>query len=306
MDSARILIVDDHPAIRSSVRVLLSSHPNLTICAEAVDGIDAIEKAKVFSPDVILMDISMPRMDGIEATRIIRRELSDVKVIIVSQNHPAIVSRQAAEVKAAAYVAKTDLSRCLVPTLQSVLYPERIGSDEPHLITPAVAEAPLRRSDFEDFAETAPVALHWVGADGTILWANQAELDMLGYTREEYIGHNISQFHVDSAALEDIMTRLTRNERLQQYEARLRCKDGSERIVLISSSVLFEDQKFIHTRCITVDVTERKQTDLSKGLLSAIVDSSDDAIVSKTLDSIITSWNKSEERIFGFTAEEAV
>jgi PAS domain-containing protein len=52
---------------------------------------------------------------------------------------------------------------------------------------------------FRDLAETARIALHWVGPDGTILWANQAELDLLGYSSEEYIGHNISEFHIDSS-----------------------------------------------------------------------------------------------------------
>jgi PAS domain S-box-containing protein len=54
-------------------------------------------------------------------------------------------------------------------------------------------------------AETATIALHWVGLDGTILWANQAELGLLGYSGEEYIGHNISEFHVDASVLENIL-----------------------------------------------------------------------------------------------------
>jgi PAS domain S-box-containing protein len=57
----------------------------------------------------------------------------------------------------------------------------------------------LRRRERElaDFIENASVGLHWVGADGTILWANQAEMDLLGYTREEYVGRKITEFHAD-------------------------------------------------------------------------------------------------------------
>src|SRR5919106_868431 len=73
----------------------------------------------------------------------------------------------------------------------------------------------------------AAEGLPFVGPDGTILWANQTELDLLGYSREEYIGHNISEFHVDPPVIADILARLTRGETLLNYEARLRRKDGS-------------------------------------------------------------------------------
>src|SRR5687768_9171798 len=78
-----------------------------------------------------------------------------------------------------------------------------------------------------DFVENAVVGLHRVAADGIILWANQSELDLLGYTREEYISHHIAEFHADQSLIKDILTRLTAGEKLTNYEARLRCKDGS-------------------------------------------------------------------------------
>jgi PAS domain S-box-containing protein len=114
-----------------------------------------------------------------------------------------------------------------------------------------------------DFVEKAPIGMHWVAADGRILWANQAELDLLGYTREEYIGHFIAEFHVEQTVIEDILYRLTSNETLQGYEAQLRCKDGSIRYVLVDSNVLRENDEFIHTRCFTRDITARKSAELS-------------------------------------------
>src|SRR5690349_16703832 len=118
-----------------------------------------------------------------------------------------------------------------------------------------------RRSEaiLRDFIETSTIGLHWVGADGTILWANQAELDLLGYSRDEYIGRNIVEFHADQPVINDILACLSRGETLRDYPARLRHRDGSVRHVLINSSVLFEDGKFIHTRCFTRDVTALKQ-----------------------------------------------
>src|SRR3954462_15886036 len=104
----------------------------------------------------------------------------------------------------------------------------------------------------------AAEGLHWVGPDGTILWANQTELDLLGYTRDEDIGHNITEFHVDPSAIDDILLRLTRGETLLNYEARLRHKDGSIRYVLINSNVLWRAEEFLHTRCCTRDITDRR------------------------------------------------
>jgi PAS domain S-box-containing protein len=124
----------------------------------------------------------------------------------------------------------------------------------------ALVDERLRRSQqlLADFVENGSVGMHWVGPDGTILWANKAELDLLGYAEEEYFGHHISEFHADRPVIDDILCRLTSNEVLKEYEARLRCKDGAIRHVLINSSVLWEDGRFVHTRCFTRDVTERR------------------------------------------------
>jgi PAS domain S-box-containing protein len=123
-------------------------------------------------------------------------------------------------------------------------------------------EMALRRSEHElrDFLENASVGIHWVGPDGVIIWANQAELDLLGYSKEEYVGRHIAEFHVDAPVIGDILRRLTGRETLIEHEARLRAKDGSIKNVLINSNVLWDGDKFIHTRCFTRDVTERTKS----------------------------------------------
>jgi PAS domain S-box-containing protein len=110
----------------------------------------------------------------------------------------------------------------------------------------------------KDYFENASVCLHWVNADGIIVWANPAELKLLGYTEEEYIGRPISEFHASKSAIEDIMSRLSNKQQIKNFDTELVCKDGSIKHVTINSSALWEGEKFVHTRCFTIDVTEQK------------------------------------------------
>ena len=143
------------------------------------------------------------------------------------------------------------------------------------------SEAAIRRSESEltDFFETASIGLLWVGFEGEILRINQSELDLLGYTREEFVGRNIVAFHDDREASEDILQRLRQGEVLHNFEARLRCKDGSIKTVRIDSSAYFEDGRFVHSRWFTRDITDRRRTEHRLALQYAIT-----RILSKSID----------------------
>ena len=110
--------------------------------------------------------------------------------------------------------------------------------------------------DLEDFFENSAIGLHIVSGEGIILRANKAELALLGYSADEYVGRHIAEFHADAPIIGDILQRLSCGQRLEQYPARLRAKDGSIKRVLITSNSRFEDDKFINTRCFTLDVTD--------------------------------------------------
>ena len=132
--------------------------------------------------------------------------------------------------------------------------------------------AELRRSEHElaDFFENASIPFHWVGPDGIILRANRAELEIFGYARDEYVGHPIAEFHVDQEVIEDILERLRRGETLHDYEARMRARDGSILHVLINSSVMWENGKFIHTRGLTRDISSRKRSERRTAMEHAV------------------------------------
>ena len=114
-----------------------------------------------------------------------------------------------------------------------------------------------RERELHDFLDNSLEGLHRVGPDGTILWANKAELSLLGYSAEEYIGHSITRFHADPEVIREILRRLLAGEDLYDQPARLLCKDGSIKHVLIHSNALWEEGKFVHSRCFTRDVTQR-------------------------------------------------
>jgi PAS domain S-box-containing protein len=125
-----------------------------------------------------------------------------------------------------------------------------------------VDEAVYRRErEMHDFVENATEGLHWAGPDGIILWANKADYGLLGYAREEYIGHHLAEFHADRDVLEDMLARLSRNEILREHEVRLRCKDGSIRDVVVNSNALWRNGQFVHSHSFTRDVTERKRAE---------------------------------------------
>lgn len=113
----RLLIVDDYEAIGKGLRALLSNQLEMEVCGEAVDGRDAIDKAMELRPDAISMDISMPNMNGLDATREIVRLLPHSKVVILNQHDSAQMRLEALMAGAAQYVLKSANLQCLITAI---------------------------------------------------------------------------------------------------------------------------------------------------------------------------------------------
>ena len=121
----RILIADDQPLVRCGLRLLIGQHDGWTVCGEAADGVEAIEKATELKPDVILLDISMPKLDGLSAVPVIREKVPNSQILIVTLHESVEMARIAANVGAQAYIAKSVLSTELVPTVEALHAPHR-------------------------------------------------------------------------------------------------------------------------------------------------------------------------------------
>lgn len=116
----RVLIVDDHAFIRRGVQTILHPYPEWEFCGEAENGKDAIRLADELKPEIIIMDVSMPGLNGIEATRAIRKSQPEVKVVLLTLHESAELLRSAFRAGARGYLLKTDAEQELVKALSVV------------------------------------------------------------------------------------------------------------------------------------------------------------------------------------------
>jgi DNA-binding NarL/FixJ family response regulator len=115
----RILIADDSEIVRHGVRSILSP-TSCEICGEAIDGPDAIQKATELLPDLVLLDISMPGLSGLDVARLLRERLPATKILIMSQHDPAVLLPRALEAGAHACIDKSRLALDLVPAIERI------------------------------------------------------------------------------------------------------------------------------------------------------------------------------------------
>ena len=120
MTALRILVADDHEVVRRGVRVLLEAHPGWEICDEAVEGRDAVEKASRLRPEVVILDIGMPLLNGLDAARQILKASPQSEVLILTMHESEQVIREVLASGARGYVLKSDAGRNLVNAVEAL------------------------------------------------------------------------------------------------------------------------------------------------------------------------------------------
>lgn len=120
----RILIVDDHAAIRAGVRASLEQHPDWQVCGEAVNGLDGLHRARECCPDLVVLDVSMPVMDGLEAARHLRLTMPSVPVVLFTSHDSAQLQKYAAAAGIADVVSKDSSLVDLTTAIEKLLQPE--------------------------------------------------------------------------------------------------------------------------------------------------------------------------------------
>ena len=120
MTDLRILIADDHTSVRRGIRSLLESHPGWSVCGEVSNGWEAVNLARQLKPDVVLLDVSMPELDGLQATRAIVQRDRHAQVIILTTYASEALAAEAALAGAKGALSKTDADETLIAAVESL------------------------------------------------------------------------------------------------------------------------------------------------------------------------------------------
>jgi two-component system, NarL family, response regulator NreC len=120
MHPLRILIADDHEVVREGMRLLIEHEPGWEVCGIAINGQEAVETAKKLKPEVVVLDMTMPELDGLQALRQIKQALPNTEIMIFSAHHSEEVIEQLFDAGAKSYIQKSDAGRHLVAAIKSL------------------------------------------------------------------------------------------------------------------------------------------------------------------------------------------
>lgn len=323
----RLLLVDDHEVVRRGVRSLLLERSGCEICGEAIDGQDAVEKARELKPDLIVMDVSMPRLNGLEATRRIHSFLPMCEVLILSQHESPEMARQALKAGARGYVVKSSISKDLISALSKVARGEYFfdpaildQNSSSHIDVQEILqrssafEHALRESEelYRSTFELTAVGIAHVSASGQWLRVNKKLCEIVGYSEPELLRTTFLEItHPDDLNADLSSAEKVRKREIDTYslEKRYFRKDGSLIwINLTVSGVWDASGLFKHFISVIEDISDRKRVEEalrdSQTQLAFALESSKTAMFDWDLVDQRGTWNPQMEAIYGFNPKD--
>jgi PAS domain S-box-containing protein len=318
----RVLVVDDHQVVRQGVRSLLEREGNFAVCGEAVDGRDAIAKATELQPDAIVMDVSMPVLDGLGAAREIRRLRPQAKILILTQHDIPEMMKQAINVGAHGYVVKSAVSTELVAAL------DRICSGSTFFKTDFT---PLPRTlDLQEIVQRSVVLeralreseerlrlAQQIGRVGTFEYNVKTGVNRWTAELEALYGLRPGTFPGTQSAWEQLIHPDDREDTVAavqqalsegsfEREWRIIWPDGSIRWIW-GRAFMFRDDRGAPERLIgaNIDITDRKRSQAQAERGVSLLDLSFEPIVVRDANDAITYWNRGAADLYGWTAGEA-
>jgi DNA-binding NarL/FixJ family response regulator len=181
----RVFVADDHPIVRGGLRAVIEGERDMVVVGEAGDGLSAVEAVAALRPDVVVMDLSMPKLDGIEAARRIREACNETKVIVLTADHDPVRLKRSLSAGTSGYVLKRagadDLVRAIRAVAEGGMYLD------PHAAAAALAQAPAPPGEAEStvLSERESAVLRMI-AEGHAMKEIAAQLEVSARTLETY------------------------------------------------------------------------------------------------------------------------
>jgi PAS domain S-box-containing protein len=318
----RVLIVDDHEVVRRGVRSLVQGEANFEVCGEAADGREAVGKVRELEPDIVVMDISMPTLNGLEATREIRRIRPATKVLMLSQHNILQMMKQAVRAGANGYVLKSAITRELVAAMEKVWGGESYFNEGLTEARPDIdSQEILQRSRVFELAlresnERLRLAQQ-IARVGTFELNVKTGSNRWTPEMESLYGLRAGSFAGTQSAWEALIHPQDRQETVNSLK-RVFDEGGCEaewRVVWPDGSIhwllgrmwLFRDENGEPDRLVgaNIDITERKRSEQRAEREARLLDLSFDAIVVRDTRDCIRYWNRGAKELYGWEVDEA-